>query len=144
MKTSEFIRRVESIGYKTVKTDSYINIYDADNMIEPVASVNMYCTSQLFIYDAYYHLAKFIVEYAETPLDEREDEKKYYVKVFKGYRGYLNVSHATSKFMTADMSQTVSYQTQFTEIEIEQLKRRDDIPLDWDKVELIEVTDDED
>lgn len=80
---------------------------------------------------------------AETPLEEREDGKKYYVKVFKGYRGYLNVSYVTRKFMTADKKQTVSYQTQFTETEIEQLKQRDDIPLDWDKVKLIEVDDKE-
>lgn len=139
MKTSEFIERVEKLGYKTVKTYSYIDIYDADNMIEPAASVNMYRESQLFIYHAYYKLTKLIIEYAETPLSEREDGKKYYVKVFKGIFGYLNVEYDAGELITYDRKQNNNYQTQFTKTEIEQLKQRNDIPLDWDKVKLIEV-----
>lgn len=82
--------------------------------------------------------------YAETPLDEREDDKKYYVKVFKGDGGYLNINYLIrDKIIISDMKQIAAYQTMFTESEIEQLKKHDDIPLDWDKVKLIEV-DDED
>lgn len=141
MKTNDFIRRVEKIGYKTEKTYSYIDIYDADNMIEPAASVNMYRESQLFIYHAYYELTKLIIEYAETPLAEREDDKKYYVKVFNNDFGYLNVNYVIGRAIASDREQDFGYQTQFTKSEIKQLKQRDDIPLDWDKVKLIEVDD---
>ena len=206
MKTKEFIRRVESIGYKTVKTDWYINIYDKYNITEQVASVNIYAERQLSISDAFYDLAKLLIEYAETPLEEREDyeerpyrgfipknpdditslsmartkimkvddyqelydnymalkhdfaeivydkypldereeEKKYYVKVFNGDMGYLNVNHVASEFITSNREQTGPFQTQFTKSEIEKLKQLNGIAIDWDKVKLIEVDDDED
>lgn len=141
MKTKEFIEQVQQQGYKTVQTDSYINIYDADNMIEPVASVNMYCERQISVFDDFYNIAKSLIEYAETPIAEREDEKTYYVKVFKSDFGYLNVEYDAGGLITYDKKQNNKYQTKFTETEIEQLKQRDDIPLDWEKVKLIEVED---
>lgn len=81
--------------------------------------------------------------YITHPDDEREDEKKYYVKVFKGVFGYLNVEYDADGLITYDRKQNNKYQTQFTKTEIAQLKRRDDIPLDWDKVKLIEVDDEQ-
>ena len=75
MKTSEFIEQVEKIGYKTVKVHSFITVYDPDNMDEKVAAVSMRSERQLSISDAIYTLTKLIVEYAETPLDERDGEK---------------------------------------------------------------------
>ena len=81
--------------------------------------------------------------YAETPLGEREDKKKYYVKVFKGNMGCLNIYNFNrGEAMISDRKQNSACQTQFTEAEIEQLKQRNDIPLDWGKVKLIEVNDD--
>ena len=140
MKTKEFIKRIESIGYKMVKTDWYINIYDKYNITEQVASVNIYAERQLSISNAFYDLTKLIIEYAETPLDEREDEKKYNVKVFNSFEGFLYV-YKDYVMLSARVDDS---RGQFTETEIAQLKQRDDIPLDWEKVKLIEVTDDED
>ena len=142
MKTKEFIKRVEKIGYKTVKTDWYINIYDKYNITEQVASVNIYAERQLSISDAFYDLTKLLIAYAETPLDEREEEKKYYVKVFNGDLGYLSIKPSTNVVTTNDINGNW-YQTQFTRAEIEKLKRLNNIAIDWDKVKLIEVDDDE-
>jgi len=139
MKTSEFIKRVEKLGYKTVKIDSYIIVYDPDNMDERVGAVNIYCERQLSIYDAIYDLTKLLIEYAETPLDERETEKKYYVKVFNNFEGFLYV-YADCVMLSARVDDS---RGQFTQKDIDELKQRYDIPLDWDKVKLIEVEDDE-
>ena len=76
MKTKEFIKQVEELGYKTVKVHSFITVYDPDNMDEKVAAVSMRSERQLSISDAIYTLAKLLVDYAETPLDEREDDKE--------------------------------------------------------------------
>ena len=81
MKTKEFIEQVEKIGYKTVKTGSYLIVYDPDNMNVEVAAVSMRSERQLSISDAIYDLTKLLIDYAETPLNKRGNEKKYYVKV---------------------------------------------------------------
>jgi len=144
MKTKEFIKQVEELGYKTVKVHSFITVYDPDNMDEKVAAVSMRSERQLSISDAIYTLAKLLVDYAETPLDEREDETRYYVKLFGGDRGYLNIySFNHDEAMISDREQNKSFKTQFTATEIEQLKQRNDMAIDWDKVKLIEVDDDE-
>ena len=143
MKTKEFIKRVENMGYKTVKMNSYIIVYDPDNMDERVGAVNIYCERQLSIYDAIYDLTKLLIAYAETPLDEREDEKKYYVKVFNQANGFLNMNVENNLFVLDESYQSKPFKTQFTRAEIEKLKRLNNIAIDWDKVKLIEVDDDE-
>jgi len=67
-------------------------------------------------------LYMILAELAITPLDERVEEKKYYVKIYDSALGYLNIN-----------------KTKFNDKEIEQLKKRDDIPLDWNKVSFEEA-----
>ncbi|WP_180273967.1 hypothetical protein [Lactiplantibacillus plantarum] len=82
-------------------------------------------------------LYMILAELAITPLYERVEEKKYKVKVF---RKYLNVpvQNVLSPFLF-DGSNTETVKTCFTLNEIEQLKQRDDIPLDWGKVRFEEA-----
>ena len=84
-------------------------------------------------------LYMILAELASTPLDERVEEKKHYVKIFDGYSGYLNIDNFTGKMSAANMSEDNRYKTKFTDKEIEQLKQRDDIPLDWNKVTFEEA-----
>ncbi|MCV3320798.1 hypothetical protein NR224_01005 [Pediococcus ethanolidurans] len=77
-----------------------------------------------------------LAELASTPLDEREEEKKYYVKVFDGLLGYLNIDISNGMMTAGSMGETDCFKTKFTNKAIEQLKHRDDIPLDWNKVIL--------
>ena len=142
MKTKEFIERVEKLGYKTVKVYSFITICDPDNMDERVAVVSMRSERQLSISDAIYGLTKLLITYADTPLAEREDEKKYYVKVFNQENSFLNMNVDNNLFVLDESYQSKPFKTQFTKSEIKQLEHRDDIPLDWGKVKLIEVDDD--
>lgn len=81
-------------------------------------------------------LYMILAELAMTPLDERVEEKKHYVKVFDNDFGYLNIdnSHGDMVMVIANMSAGYGYNTKFTDKEIEELKQRDDIPLDWSKV----------
>ncbi|WP_353986681.1 hypothetical protein [Lactiplantibacillus plantarum] len=78
-----------------------------------------------------------LAELAMTPLNERVEEKKYKVKAF---RKYLNVpvENVLSPFLF-DGNNTETVKTCFALNEIEQLKQRDDIPLDWDKVRFEEA-----
>lgn len=71
--------------------------------------------------------------------------KRYTVQIFPNERGYLRVDHESETSDEASYSigwpEAMYYltQTQFTKSEIEELKKRDDIAIDWDKVELEEV-----
>lgn len=81
-------------------------------------------------------LYMILAELASTPLDERVEEKKYYVKIFDGELGYLNIDISTGDITAGSMCETEFLKTKFTNKAIEQLKQRDDIPLDWKKVIL--------
>ena len=83
-------------------------------------------------------LYMILAELAVTPLDEREEEKKYYVKIFDNEFGYLNIDISTGDITADGVCETDTVKTKFTTKAIEQLKQRDDIPLDWKKVILEE------
>lgn len=82
-------------------------------------------------------LYMILSELAITPLDERVEEKKHFIHVLKGKNGYLNIVKDKVKFN--DNDETNVFKTKFTDKEIEELKQRDDIPLDWSKVTLEEA-----
>lgn len=70
--------------------------------------------------------------------------KKYAIRVLKGETvtaigGYLNVNYQTNLVAFADKVEIDDWRTSFTEKEIEELKKRDDLAIDWDKVKLEEV-----
>lgn len=71
--------------------------------------------------------------------------KKYAIKVLKAdsfsahNSGYLNVNYRANDVAFDDKSEFEDWRASFTEKEIEELKKCDDIAIDWDKVELEEV-----
>ena len=72
--------------------------------------------------------------------------KKYTIRVVKGETAavcgiYLNVNYQENLVSFADKLEIDDWRTSFTKKEIEELKKRDDIAIDWDKVELEEVDD---
>ena len=79
-------------------------------------------------------LYMILAELAMTPLDERVEEKKYYVKIFNNEFGYLNIDISTGNMMVYDGRETDFIKTKFTNKAIKQLKQRDDLPLNWNKV----------
>ncbi|MCG0678749.1 hypothetical protein IMAU80009_03442 [Lactiplantibacillus plantarum] len=84
-------------------------------------------------------LYMILSELAMTPLDERVEGKKHYVKIQDGNLGYLNINSLTGKMMIDSADEIGDIKTKFTDKGIEQLKQRDDIPLDWDKVRFEEA-----
>lgn len=76
MKTNEFIRRAEEIGYTVVEMNRgiFINSYNFCR-----AAIGKVKQNDLTLKRSDYDLAKLCVEYAETPIAEREEEKKYMV-----------------------------------------------------------------
>ena len=89
-----------------------------------------------------YEMRKKALELAETPLSEREEEKKYYLK-YRFINKYTAVEHIkrviTGEAILSDRHGDLVLQTKFTKAEIEELKKRFNI--DLNDFELIEAED---
>lgn len=76
-------------------------------------------------------------------------DKKYAIKVFRGdypvcfLDKYLAFNRETGAPVITTNDDDSGWQAHFTEKEIEELKKRDDIAIDWDKVELEEVSEEQ-
>ncbi|WP_186337555.1 hypothetical protein [Furfurilactobacillus milii] len=97
---------------------------------------NEECFKKLSFSDKLYMI---LSELASTPLDERVEDKEYYVKIFNGELGYLNIDILTGKMTAGSVCETEIFKTKFTNKAIKQLKQRGDIPLDWNKVTFEEA-----
>lgn len=82
-------------------------------------------------------LYMILSELSMTPPEDRKDIKKYFIHVLKEDTGYLNIVGGTIEI--DDNYESTGFKTKFTNREIEELKQRDDVPLDWNKVTIEEV-----
>lgn len=146
MKYSEAEKQIKALSDKysvEMNDKDFYVVYDGKLRVAYVDGVNKYglhadygaflnmpANDELFMILAYL---------AKTPLDERVEKKKKYVKIYDSGVGYLNINNFTGKMSVNNVSEDNSYKTKFTDKEIEQLKQRDDIPLDWDKVRFKEA-----
>ncbi len=131
MKTKEFIKRVNELGY-------YVE-NDSDTVIKcdgcTLARINerrpykMNANAMVDVKDAK-ELFNLCTEYARTPIDEREEEKKFYLqKIRSFYECYLDKDLAFLNFKTSNKTYflnttrtTQDYKTQFTQKEIDKIK----------------------
>jgi len=79
MKTSEFKRKIEAFG---LEVDEHKNVLQVrDSFGARYASINRMYSESLNLNTGRLYLIKLCIEYAETPVSEREDEKKYRVRI---------------------------------------------------------------
>ena len=98
-------------------------------------------------------LFEIFVEFARTPADEREEEKKYQYQLKEKYwwmiardcdrkRVYINLKtyRDTSKEVFLESSENVgSFKTEFTDEEIEEVVKEFDVDLEmFDKIEVLD------
>lgn len=131
MKTKEFIERLSALGYSTSKygdtievleklTPSLGRIYGRIHRKEPYRiETTQYARQDPRLFD-------LMVEYARTPLDEREEPKKYYFRpkgiTFNHQALTLGVGVHTKKwFMHPKGEEQNAIQTQFTLDELKEL-----------------------
>ena len=128
MNDGDFIVNYKNMLTAWVKNDKRYSFYNDENILKKLPFSNK--------------LYMILAELAITPLDKREEEKKYYVKIFDGGLGYLNIDIQTGKVKTDNVHESDDIKTKFTDKNIEELKQRDDIPLDWNKIKLEETNED--
>lgn len=115
----------EPIAYVGGNTRYKVNIFYTEEAFQKIPF-----SSKLYI---------ILAELAVTPIDERVEAKKYFIHVFEGSVGYLNVNIPMSKTSLDNSIEMPGIETKFTLKEIERLKQREDVPLDWHKVHFEEA-----
>lgn len=146
MKYSEAEKQIKALSDKysvEMNDKDFYVVYDSKLRVAYVEGINKYGLHAdyggFLNMPANDELFMILAELAMTPLDERVEENKYYVKVYDSGIGYLNINNFTGKMSVNNVSEDNSYKTKFTNKDIEELKQRDDIPLDWNKVTLEEA-----
>lgn len=163
MKTKEFIEKVEKLGFtieyyknpfSNVKSRDYdlITIYHKDRILVKVWTNCKYAISTIsdghfcFIngYDVD-KLYKLCFEYANTPVMDREEEKKFLIKhkyLVSKANCQVNLAKNKEKNVYRVINCKVDnlvYQVQFTLNEIEEIKQK--LNTDLADYELVEVED---
>ena len=148
MKTKEFIKSVEALGFQTHVSGKKIKVCDEmlgygidDPMFVLTSDLpEVYIPNQFYISSLKRRdVLKLIVEYLDTPNSEREEEKKYYLKLElpipleDSPMRWLNQKVGASKYHFGSQENIRDYKTIFTESEVAQM--------DLTGLKLIEVKD---
>lgn len=153
MKTKEFIKRVEELGFDVRKSVSHITIrrnclINAAVNINRIYDINTFNGGQVDWKNGD-ELFDLIVEYAKTPIDEREEEDKYFyehrfIKTRGGNPTYLAIRQRPNykyPILQGSYKDIFEYKVEFTDKEMEETKKQYGIFLDdFVKKEIIEVS----
>lgn len=152
MKTKEFIKRVEELGYVIDTSMNPAEIMYMDDIDEEynlafvdlkepfvIDTVSTYMDRHK--YAARQELFDLIVEYARTPIEEREEVKKYYLRhkwLEQERVKYLSCNvHTLSYGLGLKEGAGINFKTRFTLKEIEEIKEK--YNTDLSDFELVEV-----
>lgn len=79
MKTSEFKKRLQELGFYYVDYRTVTKVHSKDTKQTTHASISRDLSNIVEINTPNIDVAKICIEYAETPISEREEEKRYIV-----------------------------------------------------------------
>lgn len=148
MKTNEFIKKVEELGYKARKIFTQIDIISNGFIIARVYTNRMYAMNAFTFINIEWRnqekLFDLIVEYVKTPIEDRKEETRFYLehRYFRfdnGSRKYLGMDLVKYK---PDLYSKITYRwvkNQFTKKEIDEIKEK--FNTDLADFEMIEVED---
>lgn len=154
MKTKEFIRKIEDLGFKIEKGfsefiitspfDTWIAVVDR----KEICQINNNYSEWGLLNDSFKkEVFNIISEYASTPLDEREEEKKYFyehkfIKTRGGNPIYLAIRQRSNNkypILQGSNKNIFEYKVEFTDREMIEAKKQYGIFLfDFVKKEVVE------
>lgn len=146
MRTKEFIKRVEELGFGYEKAEEVYFIYDNEGTeyaavchTTPNQISNTERAWDWLDKDVQEKLFDLLIEYARTPIEEREEEKKFYLryKWINADYNYLNYDHRLNVY---GLDRILNYnwtKNRFTLEEIEEIKKKFDT--DLSDFEIVEV-----
>ena len=148
MKTKEFMKKVAELGYKINEKNFFDSVIcliisnSFDRKVGYVAKNKLFEMNIRSDENMTEELFDLIVEYANTPVKDREEEKRYYLRHKWLNNKNTNYLHLNEENNFYDLSVYKSLeawkaQLQFTEKEIEEIKEKFDTGLS--DFELVEV-----
>lgn len=150
MKTKEFIKAVKKLGYEAGMDDEWVSIVYKNKTLAHIFTKELYRMSSYFSnIDCGENagiLFALIFQYAVTPVEEREEEKKYYLihryfRIAGGGSGFFTIENASGLSFLKYKTNLDHYSQKFTEKEIEELKEK--LNTNLDGFEMVEVEDDD-
>lgn len=146
MKTKELIKYFEDEGYETMFDDYFDKgVLFIDKNYGTLLCVlksdridTDYCAFNNLDYLKKQEYYKVIFDYLMTPIEEREEEKKYYLKQIGigNNHSFLNYDSSICEYSTYDKREFGTYQTQFTQSEIDNMPECYTHPAVWEKIKV--------
>lgn len=141
MKTKEFIKSVEELGYVVFTNESFIQIYDHRGiMVGEVSREKEYQINSFKNEPITKTFFDLLIEFAETPIDEREEEKKF--RLMHRWLGdckslHLMKDDVNNTYGLCDLNIWAGCTDEFTKKEIEEIKEKYNTDLsDFEEKEL--------
>ena len=148
MKTKEVIKEVERMKLEAeIRGNDMLVIHSGR---ESIASINLktkfeintslWAFTNLLAEDEREKIYVLLTKLAETDLEDREEEKKYYLKhkwISYSGRQYLNLNTDKNKYDINSKSNSAEFKTQFTLEEINKIKEK--FNTDLSDFEIVEV-----
>lgn len=145
MKTKEFIKKIEKMGYDIEIAYDTIRVTYAGGILARIDKVKPYTldTKATFEVKHVKELFDLCVEYASTPIEEREEEKKYYLRLkddfYKITYAYLTRDIRNGDYFSFGKHELKDTQNKFTQKEIDEIKKK--FNTDLEEFRQIEVED---
>lgn len=144
MKTKKFIKEIKSMGFHIKDYEVVTVIIDSnEDFIAKVSKVKFgglatdYPEFYRLEHNTKQQLLNLLIKYAKTPIEDREEEEKYYYRL-KGIERrivYLNQERETLNCFIGVNYDTHKFKAQFTDKEFAALP--DDIKShNWDKIKV--------
>ena len=137
MRTKEFIKRVEELGFEFREVQTNIHIIADCNLIASVSKIHPYWVDTFPEVNVERikrkELFELIFEYGRTPVEDREEEKKFYLR-----HRYLKCSNGDDAYfyiLANDIQglgrriKSILFKFEFTLKEIEEIKKKFDTDL---------------
>lgn len=131
MLTKDFMKEVQKLGFETLENTESISILYGCGKVAYVYKNEIFSVGTGYIpfdnlsKELQEKLYNLIDKYARTPLDEREEPEKFYLKINMMTRNgcdYLNYYKEEAILMLDVRLETYYAQTQFTQKEIDEMK----------------------
>ena len=72
---------------------------------------------------------------------DKKSNQKFTINIFDNCDGYLNLDYETKQFIISNSGEHDEWKAHFTLDEINELKQRDDLAIDWNKAIINPVED---
>lgn len=144
MRTKEFIKKVEELGYDVELYPSHVVITTSNISVATVYTQKLYeintCSIVKVELTHKEELFDLIIKYAKTPIDERKEPKTYYLRhrwMDGAYGQFLNKNLEYNCCILEDKEDTWYKKSTFSLREIDEIKEK--YKTDLSDFEMVEV-----